>query len=175
MSRPAWHCRGSRAARDLAAALGMHGRTGAHGGRRAGAGRRARSFLGRRIGEWNRCAIVDAMLHAMSVQPFGREPFAQVPGEQYPSPRLAAMLVAVMLADHSEHRRVVEEIVAGGNRKRLALRHLRRVGRACPRRIGPGATPTWRTCWTYYKHHLAAGGRPDYNDNARLALHRAAP
>jgi hypothetical protein len=115
------------------------------------------------------------MMHAMSMNPFGREPFAQVPGEPYPSPELAAMLVSVLLVNPVEHRRMTEEIVAGGNRKRQALRRLREAGRACPRRVGPGSTPTWRTCWSYYKHHLAAGGRPDYNDDARLALHRAAP
>lgn len=171
MSAPQWHSRGNRAARDLEAAIGAGKRR--RGGHRPGAGRKRRFFLRKALGAWNRHAIVDAMLHAMSVNPFGREPFAQVPGDPRPSSTIAAMLVALMLRDRVAHARMTEEIVAGGYRKRAALLRLRRAGGASARRTGPGSTPSWRTCMTYYKQHRAAGGVPDYNDDGRLALHRA--
>lgn len=173
MRAPQWHSRGNRAALDLEAALSA--RTARRGGRRPGAGRKRKVFLGKAVGAWNRDAIVDAMMHAMSVNPFGREPFAQVPGEPRPSIKTAAMLVSLMLRDRAAHAELVDRIVADGRRKRAALSQLRRAETAAARRTGPGSTPSWRTCFLYFKQHRARGGAADYNDDARTSLHLARP
>lgn len=168
---PQWHSRGNRTARELEAAWGA--RKPQRGGRRPGAGRKQRVFLGKALGAWNRHAIVDAMLHAMSVNPFGREPFAQVPGDPRPSVKIAAMLVALMLRDRAAYANLIENVISDDRRKRAALLRLRRAETAAVKRTGPGRTPSWRTCLLYYKQHRAAGGAADHNDDARLALHRA--
>ena len=169
MSVPAWRSRGNRAALALATALGMAHSTAARGGRRPGSGRRARVFLGKALGDWNRHAIVDAMMHAMTAQPFGREPFAQLPGDSRPSIVLAAMMVELMLRDHASYRKLVEAIVADGRTKRAALIRLRRTASDSIKRTAPGHTPSWRTCLTYYKRHRAKGGAPDHNHDVRGA------
>lgn len=144
------------------------------GGRRPSAGRKAKRFGPHKFGAWNRGAVVNAMQSAMSVNPFGREAFAHVPGAAGPRAEIASMLVALMLRDRYQYGRIVEAIVAGGARKRAALLRLRRQERDADCRVGPGGTPTWRTCLTYYKRFVAAGGERDHNAT-RMAMHKTIP
>ena len=138
------------------------------GGRRPGAGRKAVMVFGTAVGDWNRSAIVDTMLSAMTVNPFGRPPFAQPITWSRPKVELAAMLAWQRIADPQGHFSTVVEIIVGGDAKARALAKLERAARAA------SSSPTWQSCLTQYRRHVIAGGPRDYNDRAK-PLHLAIP
>jgi hypothetical protein len=155
-----------RSGLDLSRAMGIQRER--RGGKRPGAGRKAVMFAGSQRGRWNKGAIVGMMLDFMTESPFGDPPYAQLPGHKSPSKRHAACLAWKYLQDKPAFDALCPELRVGGERKAAALHSLRKEAEAWCLASDRLSVPimrlrvlTWKTCLSYYKKYVIAGGQSD--------------